>query len=493
MTQALTRARILPTAALVALIFLAKFVAYGWLVTPLWDIPDESGHYSYVEDIIRGEWPVVGQARMGDEVTRSWKDPAATPGMNWIAQHPPLFYVLDAPLVMAARAAGLDFEQQVRMARMAGALFGALTILGLALFLARASGREELGLAGGIFLAATPMFTHLSTGVSHDTLVACTAAWAAYWCVRWLESDRFRHLLYAAALVALCTVTKLTALAMAVPLFFALAWRLWRQRSLLPRHHWIYRTAALWLVMFVPMCLWIAWNLMTVGAIFPDSGILYDVTLVPIGFFEMMVRFPFWQHTLLNFVALIGWNGSDGGALNWLHATGPMARYFLVLFGAGGLAVLLSPVLGRLQRRARQVAAGLSLLVLAYIGWALPLTQLAMWICVFLLGALVLTLVANSRRFAAADGPGWLLATAALCTLVFVFIYYEHLWSGFTGVMRATHGRYLYPVVPFVLLILLWPFRSRAASRAVLCGAVGAMVLADGFFLHQVFQLYGQL
>ncbi|WP_330970060.1 hypothetical protein [Lysobacter sp. A3-1-A15] len=135
----------------------------------------------------------------------------------------------------------------------------------------------------------------------------------------------------------------------------------------------------------------------------------------------------------------------------------------------------------------------MSLLVVAYASWALPLTELAAWVCLLLLAAMLFTLAANGRRFVVADGLGWLLATSALCMLVFAFIYYEHLWSGFTGAVRATQGRYLYPVVPFLLLLLVWPFRTRAASRAVLCGAVGAMIVADGFFLRQVFQLYGQL
>ncbi|MGY0797611.1 ArnT family glycosyltransferase [Lysobacter sp. A286] len=495
MKQAARRLPFLLIATLIATIFLLKFVAYAWLVTPLWDIPDESGHYSYVEDIARGEWGVIGEARMGVEVTHSWKAPSAKPGMNWIAQHPPMFYVLDAPVVMAAQAAGLDFEQQVRSARMLGAVFGALTILGLALFLARATGREELGLAGAIFFAATPMFTHLSTGVSHDTMVACTAAWAAYWLTRWQESNNFRHLLYLAALVAICTVTKLTALAMAIPLFFALAWQLWRSAMPPSGPQRLSRIIVLWLVMFVPMCLWIARNLMTLGQIFPDASVIYDnYVIVPIGFFHLMREFPFWQHTLLNLIALIGWNGSGNGALIWVHANGWMARYFLAFFGIAALGAVVHPILPRTPERFRPAIVALGIAAIACVGLWWPLTQLAVLVCLLLLAALVGTLLMHIKPFIRGDNSqGWLLATAAACTLFFAFAYYEHLWAGFTGVMRATHGRYLYPVIPFLLLTLLWPFRGRIAARGLLCGAVVAMVFADGFYLHQVFNLYGQI
>ncbi len=317
-------------AALIGLIFFIKFAAYAWYVTPLWDIPDESGHYAYAEDVSHLEWPVLGKARIDEDVMHSWKGAVGKRGGNWIAQHPPLFYTLDAPVIAAARHAGADLEQRVRLARLPSALFGALAIVGLLLFLRQATGSQTLGLTGAILFAATPMFTHLSTGVTHDTLVACTAAWAAYWCTRWLESNRDRHLLYAGLLVALCILTKITALAMAVPLFFALAWRLWKVAPSGTRAgYWLARTAALWLVMFTPIVLWMARNMIIFGQPLPDASILSNDPKVEIGFFDLMRNHPFWKHTILNFISLVGWNGSDNGQLAWIQANGRMARFSL--------------------------------------------------------------------------------------------------------------------------------------------------------------------
>ena len=76
--------------------------------------------------------------------------------------------------------------------------------------------------------------------------------------------------------------------------------------------------------------------------------------------------------------------------------------------------------------------------------------------------------------------------------LLFMLIYFEHLRGNFVGGMRATHGRYLYPVVPFLLLVLVWPFRSAIARRGLLYAATAAMLFADGFYLRHVFDLYGQ-
>jgi hypothetical protein len=488
-----------PVAALVAFVFFVKFAVYGWAITPLWDIPDESGHYAYVNDISKGRLPLLGKARIEQDVARSWKGPHARAQGNWIAQHPPLYYVLDAPALLTARAMGLDFEHQVRAARLPSAFFGGLTILGTILFLATITGRIELGLAGGVFLGATPMFMHLSSGVSHDTLVACTAAWAMYWIARWLDSARFVHLLYAGLLVAACTVTKITGLALAVPLFFALAWRLWRMpqspgsqpgRKVI---HWVMHALVLWLVMFTPVCLWIARNLVHFHHMFFDASDLHPVKVVPIGFFEFMTRFPVWQHILLNFIALVGWNGSGHGTLMWIQANGILARYFLAFLGVGSVAAMFGPLLARIGKPISHAATVPALLPVAlfYLWW--PDVHLAQWTCLLLLAALIATLAMQAPAFWRADRDGWLLFTGAATTLFFLLAYYETLRGGFGGNMRATHGRYLYPIVPFLLLILLWPMRERRLSRAVLCMAVFAMLVAEGFFLHQVFSMYGQL
>ena len=490
---------LLPVAALVALVFFVKFAVYACMVTPLWDVPDESGHYSYVNDITKGELPLLGKARIDEEVEHSWINPGTKPQGNWIAQHPPLFYVLDAPVVLAARAMGLDFEHQVRAARLPSALFGGLTVLGLILFLASATGRYELGLAGGIFLGSTPMFMHLSSGVSHDTLVACTATWAMYWIVRWLDSKRFVHVLYAGILIAACTVTKITGLAMAVPLFFALCWQLWRTqpRTGLPLSHavlrWTGRSAALWLVTFAPVCIWIARNLAHFHQMFPDVSDLHPAKVVPIGFFQFMTQLPVWENVLLNFIALVGWNGSGDGALRWIQANGILARYFLAFFSIGSLAAIFTPALSRHAPPIRHafIAVVFSGVAFVYLRW--PELYLARWTCLLLLAALVATLATHARAFWRSDGAGWLLAAGAASIVFFLLMYYETLRGGFGGSLRATHGRYLYPVMPFLLLTLLWPLRDRLASRLILCVSVFGMLIADGFFLRQVFSLYGQL
>jgi hypothetical protein len=343
------------------------------------------------------------------------------------------------------------------------------------------------------------MFTHLSSGVNHDTLVACTATWAMYWVARWLDSGRFAHLLLAGSMVAACTVTKITGLAMAVPLFFALAWALWRMppsRGMRPGGdvvRWAARSAVLWLVMFTPVCLWIGRNLFHFQHMFYDASNLHPANVVPIGFFEFMARFPVWQHIVLNFIALVGWNGSGNGALRWIQANGYLARYFLAFLGTGSLAAIFAPLVAHARSRASYavLASALVAVALFYLWW--PEFHVVRLTCILLLAALVATLATRASGFWHAERDGWLLFASAAITIFFLLAYYETLRGAFGGYMRATHGRYLYPVVPFLLLILLWPARDRRLARAMLGIAAFGMLVAEGFFLRQVFSLYGQL
>ncbi|GAB3334350.1 hypothetical protein GCM10027359_06830 [Marilutibacter aestuarii] len=488
--------RFLMVAAFVALAFLAKFATYGILVTPLWDIPDEPGHYDYAENLSRGQWPVLGQAHFSEETMRSWRGDGVRPGRNWIAQHPPLFYAIDAPVIAMARMAGLGYEGRVRAARLPSAIFGALTILGLTLLLARTTGNPAAALGASILFGATPMFTHLAGGVTHDTLVACTATWGAYWCTRWLQSGAYRYLLYSAAMMGLCSLAKVTALAMAVPFFFAVAWQLWKSADPSGRfRHWVPAIAIVWLLMFAPIASWMVRNLFLFGQILPDASMLSSRERVVIDYFALMREHPFWEHTMLNFVALLGWNGGGEGKLAWIQANGWTARYFLGVIGVAAAIAIIAPLRDRLSRPNWWPYPVLAVvaIVAGTVYATQPLPHLARWTAEALLAAMLATLAYNARGTFRAIPGQWLLFTSAFCVVVFAMIYYHHLWGSYIGTMRATHGRYFYPVVPFLLVVCASAFRGRTMGALLLAASIGALIACDAFYLRQILPLYGHL
>lgn len=477
----------------ITIAFFVKFALYALFITPLWDIPDESGHYSYVENVATGNLPVLGTTTMSVDVTRSWAGPQATPGLNWIAQHPPLYYATAAPVLIMARVCGLGFEGQVRSVRLVSALFGALSTLGILFLLMEFTKAIRLALAGAIFFGCTPMFLQLSTGVSHDTLVACLAIWATFWCIRWSRSDKFGDAMLCALFVGLGLITKFTGLGLALPLFFCMIFRLWRNRKA-GENQLLKRSATLWLIMFLPLCAWMARNVLMLHHLLPVTAIATkEHPKVAIGFLQYMLTQPFWQSTLISYIGLIGWNGRGNDQLDWIQVIGPTAKYFMAAILLSSSLAFFNALLGYWKFLSKNSAAMAAFLVTLFVATTMYEMAQAQVICIVIFLALVVTVIANLPGAVMNNSTSWVLVTAGLCPLFFCFIYYEHLWASYNGVMRATHGRYFYPVIPLVILLVSYPLRGRRLSTIALGAAVTAMIYSDHYFLHHALRLYRQL
>lgn len=471
-----------------------KFAFFAFFFTPLWEIPDESGHYSYVESLSKGTYPILGKAHMADDVTRSWLGPGKKPPPNWIAQHPPFYYLLDAPVVVLARAAGLDFEGQVRTARLLSSLSGALTVVGIILFITLATRDRRLGIAAGIFVAATPMFVHLSSGVSHDTMVACLASWSAYFLARWARSRSRVALCACAALMGLGAITKITTLAASIPLFGVMTAKIWFDESSQTVRERVLQAGKLWIIMFIAPGAWMVYNFVIFGKILPDASMLGSAPkLVPIGFFQYMMTEPFWQHTLLNYVALIGWTGMGHGTLHWVQADGYIAQTFvgMVLFAAMATTALTISQKIDIPIHSRWIMAILAVVTL-YVVFEYSTMQFTAITCVMIFIALILTstaLVLKPRELLTVE---FMTSASVACVLFFSFVYYHHLWSGYAGQMRATHGRYFYPVLPFIVYAFSRPFSRRGIGLFAIAGSLACLLVSDVYFLREISVFYGQ-
>ena len=85
---------------LILILFFIKCTVLAFSITPLWDIPDESAHYSYIQDIAMGNGlPVLGETPIAQNVMESWRFDRNIIEMNWIAQHPPLYHIMGAFLL----------------------------------------------------------------------------------------------------------------------------------------------------------------------------------------------------------------------------------------------------------------------------------------------------------------------------------------------------------------------------------------------------------
>jgi 4-amino-4-deoxy-L-arabinose transferase-like glycosyltransferase len=480
----------------ITVLFFLKFAAFALYITPLWDSPDEPGHYSYALDLSRGDYPILGKARIDRSVVDSWLGSEHHQGYNWIAQHPPLAYAMDAPVVAVARSLGASFDTQVRSARLVSSLIGALSVLGLMAFLTLATGRALLGIAGAVFIGATPMFTQLSGAVTNDILVACTAAWGAYWYARWIRSEAWSHALVCALVVGLGCITKITMLAVAVPLFFAMCYRMLSDNGLRNARASVGRLAVLWLVMFLPVVLWICHNLLQFHSPFPDARILGVYAIKPnqMGFLHFMERYAIWQIILLNFVALIGWMGSLPAKVLTAQADGPVAAFYCAAILCCSLAAIVHAFRAHRQRDLAWPWVAAFALAATAICTTMTKYHYSTITCAVLFVAIVWVGASNGVASRSDRKDAWLIFTSCVFILLFSIVYYHRIWESYRDIshVKALHGRYFYPVLPFFALLMLRPLRRGWLPGAALCVAVAALVVADGFFLHYAFEMYGK-
>jgi len=92
MTPRLTRRLVRLAAGANVAAVLAFSLAWAWSLTLLRN-NDETGHFDYAYQVWHGRLPVF-------EDGVSVKPPfASIPPVQWTAQHPPLFYVIEAPFI----------------------------------------------------------------------------------------------------------------------------------------------------------------------------------------------------------------------------------------------------------------------------------------------------------------------------------------------------------------------------------------------------------
>src|SRR5215470_3342094 len=152
--------------AAVVLVFLVKAVVLALWVTPLWDVPDESGHFAIIEDLADGRGlPVPGKSALPADVLADWTRGAGTgPVLNWVAQHPPLYHLLAAPLAAAARLTTNDPRWFFRSTRLLSALAGAAALVLFFAAFREGTGDSFLAFVAAAAVGFVPMYSHLSSG-----------------------------------------------------------------------------------------------------------------------------------------------------------------------------------------------------------------------------------------------------------------------------------------------------------------------------------------
>jgi hypothetical protein len=314
---------------------------------------------------------------------------------------------------------------------------------------------------------------------------------AAYFFVRLVRAGDFVDALAMGAALSLAGVTKLSALAAAVPLVL-FAGRHLASREGRRAMEWTATAAA---AGALPALWALRHRLLGLSApMHVTSGDSFSLSAL----IAYLSSNPVLDHTFKNFVGLIGWTGTGGGEVRWFQISGPFLAPYLVL-------ALLLP-LGAIAFLARRESGSARLLVAAALGAAAAILTLTILSPRLSGGALAkgaaYAALAAAPFFALPallrprDEEQALVAESLGVLLFFCGAYLFNSWQAFRimGDMRATHGRYFFAVLPFLLLGLFLPaFRvvsARWSSRWLLSVPLVLAIDEAAFFAARVLPFY---
>ena len=325
-----------PPILMLALLFTLKALYLAFFVTPLWDIPDEIGHFSYARDLAEGRGvPVLGRAEIeADVMAHMLHNPDARPTANWIAQHPPVYYLLAAVPLKIGMAFTNDPEVLYRLPRLVAAICGGLLLLVLYRTM------RTLGLDNyrATVLAACigfiPMVSHLASGTNNDMTLFLFSALMVHFLVRFLIYHQLRDAYWSAAWMTLAAGIKMTAWVVIPPLLVIFALEMSG-----PVRHWLKHLSGVTAVMLLVPLIWMLHNLVYYGdptytAVPMRSGVLE--TPLTDSFYTYIHSHPVIDHFILHFYGLLGWMGSGDGNVHLFHVAGvPRGAFSLIFLAAG--------------------------------------------------------------------------------------------------------------------------------------------------------------
>ena len=514
-------------------LFFVQTTFLGLFVTPLWSIPDESGHVSYALSLARGDLstviPVSGPPMMDADVIRSAGHPANQE--NWIYQHPPLYYVFAAVPLFIAEQANVDSELMLRAARPVTAAGSSMALLALFAATSVAARDERIGLALMALVAAIPMFQHLSTGTTNDTFLVLFASLLVREMVLLARTSKGLHGSRAGLWILLGSLTKATFWPPAGLATIAIFWMMIRSRA---PAGWKSPLLTLMLAGLGPI-LWSIREFSYRNIVLATAQIsnVADSTAtlerrVAAEFFKSV---PVLDTYATTFFGLIGWAQGQFGVrhrapalgVDWVFVDGlPFALFSVLLFVAGilclrvaGVGQLRDPVVQLQGRRddcpspltcaSEALRASGSLVVLFFastgaflvVRWTPPAVVNFALPRILFFGMLI---ASAGLLFVLSRGVGSeprLAQSFLLVTVGTVAYFVLDRLAGYGGGphVRAIHGRYLFALIPFftatVAVGIRGTLRGRPLGWAMALVAALAMTVQLLAWVGQILPFFG--
>ncbi len=490
-------------------IFLLKAFILAFWVIPLWDIQDEPGHYSYILDIANGKGlPVMGEALFDESVKAdwlndTWKDHYS---LNWIAQHPPLYYMVNATILSAARLFSSNSEFLFRITRLLSVVSGTLALFVFYRIFIHVTRNKKISLFLVTGISLIPMFGFQAAGTTHDQFLSLLCALAILYWVKFIITRNMKHSILMACFLSLAAVTKSTSLLLFVPLvgisFFYIDERNLQKRL-------IYFVLISTIAMILPG-LWMIRSYIHYGVFLSTFHNVVEhfdkAKILKTNLHQYLTSTLIIENLYSTFLGEFGWTGRGGKCMVLLikNSTQLITLYYcatsLFLFFSMTSYIKTDQKVYNKKLPFNTLFAGL---VISYFivfsipvkenSYLLPIMYAVMLsILTFSLQIVPLLICDNSKYLSInflkinADKKE-LIENKFIYLSLFVCFFYTLIfiielnsWYEKYHMLRADHGRYWFPIIPLLACSFVYPtFKVINLSKSVLVGIISAMFINE--------------
>lgn len=477
---------------LFVLIFLFKGIFYAADLTPLrvGASPDDAGHISYVMYLAsEHERPILREAKAEKTVEENYNVSEEDAmhyenfivntdtyeegeDMNYIAQHPPLYYLYLLPFYKITTLFTAQLSDIILMLRLATIPLGIITILAIYQSL-KLLGLSSLAVNSAmVCVVFSPAIQFYLTMINNDAMLIGLSA-AAFFCfAKFIKEDAAKYLYFFAALCGGITITKYTG-AVVLPLYACayiyyslhikkMKWKPFVRQALI--------CLAIFAVIVVPI---LVQNYLHNGALFPLSTVPrpnYDCSLLDFvrhsGYFDQIFK---------NIICIMGFRPIVESGFFMQVAVSIIVGYLYFLQTRQDSVLWLMPY---------------------FAAWILTSVMDIKYAAAFsicaLLGIFVLAMTQQQENKNPFDRNMQRFSVVMIVFFVLVFFRQQYVFYIHYGILRAMHGRYYYPlIIPFFYLL----FRnldvySDRYTKYVPAALLGVNIILELSMMQQIYLVW---
>ena len=455
---------------LLSAIYAIKGIIYAVYIIPpaMGTSPDDMGHMSYVKFIADNKsLPTLFVSPMDKAIHQSfsetergnWKDFPLNLSfqpdtlLNWIAQHPPLYYLLLVPIYKLATIFTTDLSSVLITLRLFTLTFGILTIFYLYKLLIITKVK--------LWISCSILFTFVFNlsiqwcffNVTNDSLLILLSTSSLYYLLNYTVTNSTKDYYLFVILSALVVLTKYTGIVLLVPFFCFFSYKEITTNGFKAFLRKIFSGIVIVSVLIIPLLIR---NYMFSGDLFPVAHSIIQKNRADITIFQFLTQVQYFDDLYWNICGLLGWT------------TFTRANIFVKMFVA--IFVFISGIISLSNVREKKKKIIITLLGIAALIIQYKIFNFFFSTALAMTGILILT--SSNISYINTDNHKEyiiLFIATAIFYLIILFVQQYNLYLLF-GHLRATHGRYYY-ILFFPICYLIFnqfskfsPIKTKALS-----------------------------